>query len=411
MPSVLPPEIDFEILGHLSPDAVADAQTLRSASLVCSHFRSFCQRALFRHLVVKRGSGGETTPSGRLLEAFKASPILATYVQSLAIKRRGSGLRTDLQLFDLLDFLLDASAPITEFSCLLSQPTTWQRWPERIRRSIIALSTLPRLTHLSLVGVPLEALHFGGLQHLKDVRVVSAPDRDPGSLRGMREDRRGPPAQIHELVIAPWKATLEYIVEATSGLDLCALAVLTLIDPQGWFWEMGNVAPLLNLCRNSLVEMHLKREVLREEFLVLTELTKLQIITISTAVDSEDGRELQYTSGLFLRLGAMLQTLPSQNSLRVVQLGERDDPEDSLEPGESSAAMQQLDSILSQPKFRSLERLVLLVLAPHTASEEVLVELFPNLQEQGALSLVGAQEKDSSTIMSSASDRVNHIYH
>ncbi|KAH6909428.1 hypothetical protein BKA70DRAFT_1221681 [Coprinopsis sp. MPI-PUGE-AT-0042] len=154
----------------------------------------------------------------------------------------------------------------------------------------------------------------------------------------MREEHCGPPAQIDELVIVPWKATLEYIVEATSGLDLCALTVLTLIDPEGWVWEMGNVAPLLNLCRNSLVEMHLKREgaflptlflhlvshkqcplvVLQEELLVLTELINLQIITISTAINSEDGRELQYTSDLFLRLGTMLQTLPSQNSLRVV---------------------------------------------------------------------------------------------
>ncbi|KAH6905350.1 hypothetical protein BKA70DRAFT_501638 [Coprinopsis sp. MPI-PUGE-AT-0042] len=356
-------------------------------------------------------------PSHRLFEAFQTSPILATYVQSLVIKQ--DWMQSGLKAPEVLEFLLDASAPITEFSCQLNLFVAWKDYPVKTRKSIITLCTLSRLSHLSLQGVPLEDLHFGGLQHLKSLCIVSAPDLDP-SLQRVREDQGdpGPPAQIGELLIAPDPATLDFIVEATGGLDLGALKVLTLDAPLEPWWEMTiDVAPLFSLCSNSLVEIHLQSESaylphrffspdkqrplidLRGRSLVLTDLVNLQIITISVI---EGGIELQYSCGLFLRLGAMLQTLPCPNSLRVMQLGERDEPKVSLGPG-----MQQLDIILSQPKFCCLERLILLVSAP---SEEALIAHFPKLQHRGVLCIPGAQEEDGDMILSSASDRVNYVY-
>ncbi|KAH6909431.1 hypothetical protein BKA70DRAFT_1561675 [Coprinopsis sp. MPI-PUGE-AT-0042] len=409
MPSVLPPEITFEILGQLSPSTVLDAQALRSASLSCSNLRPFCQKALFSRIVISKGAArgrGRPGPSDRLLEAFQTSPILATYVQSLAIKQDVDWVRFDLKLPGALEFLLEASAPITEFSCLLDLFVAWPDYPERTRKSIITLCTLPRLSHLALDRVPLENLHFGGLLYLQTFCIVSAPDLDPW-LQRSREDHchRGPPAQIGELIISPDQATLDFIVDTPSGLDLRALKVLTLVAPPMSWWEMStDVAPLLDLCANSLVEIHLRSGNLRGQALILTKLINLQIITISV---DDDNSELQYSSGLFLRLGTMLQTLPCPNSLQVVQLGEHDEPEVSLGPGQSCEAMQQLDSILSQPKFRSLQRLMLLVSAP---SEEALIAQFPNLQQRGVLRLPGAQEEDGDMIVASASDKMNHIY-
>ncbi|KAH6905349.1 hypothetical protein BKA70DRAFT_1430943 [Coprinopsis sp. MPI-PUGE-AT-0042] len=296
MLSSIPSEIVFEILGHLSPSIVLDAQTLQSASLSCSHLRSFCQKALFSRIVLSEGKG----PSDRLLEAFHTSPILATYVQSLTIKQEGTWVRSDLKLPEVLEFLLDALAPITEFSCLLNIFVAWQDYPARTRKSINAL---------------------------------------------------------------------------------CTLAFYRVPDKQ---------CPFIDLRGQSLI--------------LLTELVNLQIITISLI---EGSTELQYLSGLFLRLGAMLQSLPFPNYLRLLQLGDRDEPEVSLGRSQLCEAMQQLDSILSEPKFRSLQKLMLLVSAP---SEEALIAQFPHLQQRGVLRLPGAQEESGDMIVASASDRVNHIY-
>ncbi|KAH6909429.1 hypothetical protein BKA70DRAFT_199356 [Coprinopsis sp. MPI-PUGE-AT-0042] len=255
MSSSIPSEIVLEILGHLSPSTVLDAQTLQSASLSCSHFRSFCQKALFSRIVLSKGKG----PSDRLLEAFQTSPILATYVQSLTIKQ--DWMQPGLKVPEVLEFLLDASAPITEFSCLLDPFVAWQNYAKRTRKSIIALCTLAHLSHLSFSWFPLDSLHFCGLQHLKTFCIWGVLVLDPSLRDASLEDHchHGPPAQIGELLIAPDQAALDFILRATSGLDLRALKVLTLTGPQypNPLWEMStDVAPLLSLCSSSLVEIH-----------------------------------------------------------------------------------------------------------------------------------------------------------
>ncbi|KAH6905347.1 hypothetical protein BKA70DRAFT_1565011 [Coprinopsis sp. MPI-PUGE-AT-0042] len=405
MPEPLPPDIIFEILGHLSVKDMKDAQTLRSASLVSSFCHRFCQKALFSHLLLRRGLGDGANPSRRLLDVFKSSPFLATHVQSLVIREEDSWVQSDSQLPQLLEFLLDASASITEFSCLLHRNACWQDYPERTQSSIVALCTLPRLSRLSLAEVPLEALRFFGLHNLERFWVFNRrnPDR-PSQAVIPRGEQSGLPARIDDLLLSD-QDVVRYIVEDKNGLDLRTLKVLS-VAPAPWVWWDASIslAPLFDLCKTSLVELHLRSRDCTYPH--LTELVNLKVITVSASGDSGNLHLWDSITYVF-RLPQMLQTLPLHNALQVLQIGEWRNIVPS--PTQLKEVLGELNGILSSPRFSTLERLTVLV-SGRPEDKEGLVQLLPKLQQHQILHVVGKEENAVDMLLPFAETRVNSLF-
>jgi hypothetical protein len=128
--------------------------------------------------------------------------------------------------------------------------------------------------------------------------------------------------------------------------------------------------------------------VLGASHITLAELTCLKTITINLEATS---RDLLYSGDLLHNLGLILETLPSPNTLQVVEIGEWKRPGGTYPvPGISPlpARLSHLDSILSGPKFCSFERLILMFEILTRGDDGNIFRYLPKLHHRQALQIL-----------------------
>ncbi|KAH6909427.1 hypothetical protein BKA70DRAFT_1425816 [Coprinopsis sp. MPI-PUGE-AT-0042] len=198
---------------------------------------------------------------------------------------------------------------------------------------------------------------------------------------------------------------VRYIIEDKNGLDLHTLKVLS-VAPAPWVWWDASIslAPLFNLCKTSLVELHLRSRDCTYPH--LTELVNLKVITVSASGDSGNLHLWDSITYVF-RLPQMLQTLPLHNALQVLQIGEWHNIVPS--PTQLKEVLGELNGILSGPRFSTLERLTVLV-SGRPEDKEGLVQLLPKLQQRQILHVVGKEENAVDMLLPFAETRVNSLF-
>jgi hypothetical protein len=223
----LPTELIEEIVHQIPVFRREDA--LRQASLVCRAFRGPCQRALFTRLLFTYNNDLTTgKPGSKLLQIFRETPILSTYVQQVTIidaRYDWSKLADDADLAGVLLLLADLGN-VTVFQCALAKEARGGM-PPKILQAISALSGTPGLAEgeFSFVPMPMIQLRTRRLSKLT-LRCLEDEEWTPQDIQNTEPVLPRPQVKALELHLN--EALLDFAMDPTHGVDLTALEELHL---------------------------------------------------------------------------------------------------------------------------------------------------------------------------------------
>ncbi|KAH6916129.1 hypothetical protein BKA70DRAFT_1254795 [Coprinopsis sp. MPI-PUGE-AT-0042] len=223
--SQLPTELIEEIVNHIPSFRREDV--LRQASLVCRAFRGPCQRALFTRLLLTYNNDlAKEKPGSKLLQIFRETPILATYVQQVTLidaRYDWPMLADDVGLSEVLVLLAD-SGNVTVFQCALSKEARGGM-PSGILEAITALSGTPGLIEGEFSYVPLRTIRLRA-NNLAKLNLRSREDEEWITQHTQGLAPVLPRPQVTALELHLHEALIEFIMDPTHGIDLTALEEL-----------------------------------------------------------------------------------------------------------------------------------------------------------------------------------------
>ncbi|TFK28658.1 hypothetical protein FA15DRAFT_507748 [Coprinopsis marcescibilis] len=203
--SELPTELMQQIMGNLADDE----PTLMSTALASPTFRDICQQMLFKEIKFTFvASCDQVHPGAKLLPILKASPLIASYIQSVSISdghiiRRNyrpvaaSRLANDSDFAEVLN-LLSLQGRVKDIS--LSN-LRWSKLSSTTRNAIFVLCRSRSIQTASIESSPFQLTGLFG-QSLKHLTISLSQSESCSLLASSPLETATPPSQLQSLHIS-----------------------------------------------------------------------------------------------------------------------------------------------------------------------------------------------------------------